>query len=404
MLGPSLHAIQRDLLARNLSKEYVQELTRRASEMIGAKTPVVFTLMHLARLSGSPWERLHQCVQRTADPYYTFEVRKKSGGNRRICVPAPFLRRTQIWIHKNILCSPGARALLHNASTAYDKDCSAHKNASAHAGASWMIKLDIKDFFESISERQVYRVYRRLGYPSLLAFELARLSTRFFQPSSSGIRSLRQRRWRWNAADPGKGVPYAKPYQVGHLPQGAPTSPMLANLVVRKMDADISALAFSAGATYTRYADDIVLTLLESDREAATVLLQAVGKIVTSAGFRINRKKTHVRGPGARKVVTGLTINDSKARLPRSVKDEIENALFHIEKHGLLSHMERRRSKNPIGYLNHLQGLILYARQVEPEYADHALHSLRRILVPYGEFLDIFKAFRPKPEGGYTFA
>jgi len=266
-----------------------------------------------------------------------------------------------------------------------------------------MVKLDIKDFFESISERQVYRVYRQLGYPALLAFELARLSTRFYQPKLGGASTLRQGRWRWNAADPGKDVPYARPYQVGHLPQGAPTSPILANLVVGAMDRDLVALAFSAGAAYTCYADDIVFTLGESDRVTACLLLQAVGEVVTRTGFRINRNKTHVRGPGTRKIVTGLTINDSRARLPHAVRNEIENALFHIEKHGLLSHMERRRSKDPIGYLNHLQGVILYARQVEPEYADRALQNLRRILVPYSEFLEVFKMFRPQPESGYMF-
>ncbi len=403
MLGPSLHNIQKDALADNLNAKYVQELKLRRAAMMGAKTPVVFTLMHLARLAGSPWERLHQCVKRTRDPYSTFEVRKKSGGNRRICVPAPFLKRTQAWIHENILCSPGARALIHSASTAYGANCSALKNAAVHAGASWMVKLDIKDFFESISERQVYRVYRRLGYPALLSFELARLSTRFHEASWGNPRSLRQGRWRWNAADPGQDVPYEKPFQVGHLPQGAPTSPMLANLVVHEMDEDISKIASAAGATYTRYADDMVLTLSESTRATATSLLQAVGEVVTRAGFRINRKKTHVRGPGARKVVTGLTINDAKPRLPRSIKDEIENALFHIEKHGLLSHMERKRSKDPIGYLSHIQGVMLYARQVEPEYADAALESLRRVLAPYGEFLDVFRTFRPEPEGDYVF-
>ena len=404
MLGPSLHTIQKDAVAKSFNVKYVQELKQRTAAMMGAKVPVVYTLMHLARLSGSPWERLHQCVKRTRDPYSTFEVRKKSGGNRRICVPAPFLKRTQTWMHQNILCSPGARALLHDASTAYGDDCSAYKNASVHAGAAWMVKLDIKDFFESISERQVYHVYRRLGYPALLAFELARLSTRFLDQSWGGTAQLRQGRWRWTAADPGKRVPYARPYQVGHLPQGAPTSPMLANLVVREMDVDISAIASSAGANYTRYADDIVLSLEKSTRATATALLQAVGEVVTKAGFRINRKKTHVRGPGARKVVTGLVINDAKPRLPRSIKDEVELALYHIEKHGLLGHMERKRSKDPIGYLSHLQGLLLYARQVEPEFADAALASMREVLAPYAEFLDVFRTFRPEPESGYMFA
>lgn len=403
MLGPSLHTLQKAAQSGGLRAEYAHELLRRTKTMLNGMVPVVYTLMHLARLSGSPWERLHQCVKRTLDPYSTFEVRKKSGGNRRICVPAPFLKRTQAWIHQNVLCAPGALALIHEASTAYGAECSAYKNALRHAGASWMVKLDIKDFFESISERQVYHVYRSLGYPALLAFEMARLSTRYLDQSGADTVPLRQRRWRWSAADPGEGVPYARPYQVGHLPQGAPTSPMLANLVVRTMDADISEIASAAGATYTRYADDIVLSLGMSTRATAVALLHAVGEVVTKAGFRINRKKTHVRGPGARKVVTGLTVNDAKPRLPRSLKDEVELALFCIEKYGLLGHMERKRSKDPLGYLSHLQGVLLYARQIEPEFADAALASMRRLLVPYSEFLDVFRTFRPKPGSDFMF-
>ena len=267
-----------------------------------------------------------------------------------------------------------------------------------------MVKLDIKDFFESISERQVYHVFRTLGYPALLAFELARLSTRFLDQSWGGRPQVRQSKWRWSGSDQGESVPYAKPYQVGHLPQGAPTSPMLANLVVRDLDAAIYGIAEDAGATYTRYADDMVLSLTAGSRGEATALLQRVGEVVTRAGFRINRKKTHVRGPGARKVVTGLTINDERPRLPRSLKDEVELALFHIEKHGLLSHVERKRSEDPIGYLNHLKGLLLYARQVEPEFADAALEKLRAVLVPHEELLDIFKSFRAAPESGYMYA
>lgn len=266
-------------------------------------------------------------------------------------------------------------------------------NAARHAGASWIVKIDIKDFFESISERQVFHVFRRLGYPALLAFELARLSTRFYDSSQNNHISLRQTRWRWTMTK--LGTPYERVAEVGHLPQGAPTSPLLANLVVRDMDSSIAALARTAGAVYTRYADDMVLSLSEGSRAEATLLLQSVAEVVTNSGFRVNRKKTHVRGPGARKVVTGLTVNDVRPRLPRGLKDEVELALYHIKKHGLIGHMERMNSRDPFGYLSHLKGLLFYAAQVDPAYAAKALSTLQQVLQPYAELLDMFRTFRP---------
>jgi len=371
--------------------------------MVDGGVPVIYTLMHLAFLTGSPWDRLHECVRRYRDPYAMHEIRKRSGGNRRICVPAPYLKRVQTWIHRSILLSDGARALVHDSSTAYGPGCSSHKNATVHAGASWIVKLDIKDFFESISERQVYHLYRKLGYPALLAFELARLSTRHISPYREGARLFRDGRWRWTAGQPGKAWPYPRVDQVGHLPQGAPTSPMLANLVVREMDEKIKIIARAAGATYTRYADDMVLSLTFGSRAAATALLQSVADVVTGEGFRINRKKTHACGPGARKIVTGLLVNETSPRLPRSLKDEIELALHFIERRGLMAHLEHKKSNNPIGYLNHLKGLILYAQLIEPDFASAAKDELARVLHPYTEFLDVFKTFRPAETNKFKF-
>lgn len=394
MLGPSLHALEKDLTARGYRAEYAARVLDLARAFKARQVPTVFSLMHLASLSRARWSYLRAAVERKANFYRTFSIGKRTGGHRLICAPDPDLRRAQAWIHKNILNSPGALSLLHPAATAYKPKASILKNAMAHAGAAWMVKLDIKDFFESISERQVYYVFRHLGYPALLSFELARLCTRRVPPRRHGLPRARESMVRWvNWDEQHHKGPYPFESQVGHLPQGAPTSAMLANLVARGLDARIEDIAIRYSATYTRYADDMVLTLTESSNEQCASLLREVAQVVTRSGFRINRSKTRVVGPGGRKTVTGLVVNDIKPRLPRSVKDEVELALYHIGKHGLLDHMARRNSTRPLGYLNHLVGKILYCHSIEPAFAEASMAALRNALHPNRELLEVAMAF-----------
>ncbi|WP_329768124.1 reverse transcriptase family protein [Stenotrophomonas maltophilia] len=394
MIGPPLHALAKNLSARGYPADYAARVLDAARAMDAKRVPTIFSLMHLAVLTRTRWLDLRNIVLRKGEAYRTFTIGKRAGGRRLICAPHENLRRVQTWIHQNILCSPGAQALLHPAATAYRPQASILKNAGAHAGAEWMVKLDIKDFFESISERQVYYVFRKLAYPALLSFELARLCTRRVPPRKDGHPRVRDQLARWVNWDPErKGGPYAFETQVGHLPQGAPTSAMLANLVASDLDAKIAPVAACYGAAYTRYADDIVLTFLDGSKETCAVVFRKIAQLIQREGFRVNRSKSRVVGPGGRKVVTGLVINDVRPRLPRSFKSDIELAIYHIGKHGLMSHMKRRESRRPLGYLNHLVGKILYCHSVEPAFAGVAMTKLRQALAPQRELLEVAMAF-----------
>lgn len=404
MLGPSLHALKKNAEEAGVNPAYTARLLSVAKSLTVAQVPVVFSLMHLAVLSGASWSGLRASIGRERDDYWVFEIRKRSGGNRRICAPKPMLRKVQSWIHSQILTSPGALKRIHRASTAYSPKSSIIKNALAHAGCSWLVKVDIKDFFESISERQVYYVFRSLGYPALLSFEMARLCTRVAPPRHDGIARPRERTRRWTNTSERDAMPYAAESLVGHLPQGAPTSAMLANLVAVTMDDEIQEIADACGAMYTRYADDIVLSLSNSSRAECNEILSSIAQVVARAGYRVNRKKTHISGPGARKIVTGLVVNGSIPRLTRTTREEIELALYHIRKHGLLGHMEKRHSKNPLGYLNHLTGLIHFARSVEKDFGDRAMQELEAVLQPHNELLAVLRTLSGQSsEGPYYF-
>ena len=401
MFGPSLHTLKKDVAAKGFQPQYAARIVDAAEAMHSRRVPVIFSLMHLAWLSRVEWQYLRAHVERRRHDYQTFSIRKRSGGDRIICAPGPMLRRVQAWVHENILLAPGAIETLNKASSAYAPKSSVLKNASAHAGAAWMIKVDIKDFFESISERQIYYVFRRLGYSALLSFELARLCTRTVPLKKYGEPALafryNMRRW-YNEGPEIKGPPYKRRRRVGHLPQGAPTSAMLANYAVADLDARIAAIAKIHGASYTRYADDIVLTLADGDRQICSKIFGEVSQEITKAGYRLNSAKSRVVGPGGRKIVTGLVINDKVVRLPRTVKDDILLVIYHIKKHGLLGHMEKRRSKRPLGYLNHLVGRILYCHSIEPAFGRRAMTDLRAALEPCRDLLAMARELGLSPD------
>lgn len=394
MIGPTRHQFERELTAVSAERGYKEAIKQRFKEMQSRQVPVVFSLMHLSVLSGVRWARLRSIVQRErleAD-YQVYPKRKSSGGHRWICVPATEVRAVQDWIASNILNSAGAVSRLSQASQAYSKGCSILHNAEQHAGAPWMLKIDIHNFFESVSERQVYWAFRKLGYPALLSFEMARICTRVV-PAAVGRFRSRDLKWRWNEGNKGiRSAPYDAS-QSGHLPQGAPTSPMLSNLIAVELDERVNRIVSEFSGIYTRYADDLIVSFTEGSRATCQVVLERVRRVLGDQGFVLNRRKTHILGPGARKTVTGLVVNDVKPRLKRQTKNHIEVALHYIEDKGLIEHARYVQSKHPIAYLNHLSGLIEFARSIEPAFGEKALQRLQMIYARNAELLTILAEF-----------
>lgn len=353
------HSFRKNAIAKGVPAYAIQKLVEEGERLRLKGVPVIFTLGHLAAICDVPYKFLRDIVSRKFDPYRVFNVRKRSGGYRQITVPEVGLMRVQRWIHENVLVT----ARVSSISTAYSKGAGPVKNAEQHRRCRWLVKVDVKNFFESISERQVYKVFCTLGYPALLSFELTRLCTRF----PSGKSKRHQRRWQTNDR------PYEiEPYMtqvVGHLPQGAPTSPMLANLVCTDLDIRLAGLASKHGGAITRYADDIVFSAMDFDRTRAKLLVQEITIALTSLGLRRNETKTHVVPPSARRVVTGLLVDSEAPRLTKAFRDKLRMHLFHAKTKGIRIHCERRKFRSLIGFREHLRGLIAYADQVDKKFA-----------------------------------
>lgn len=330
----------------------------------------VLTLRHLAESSGVEYRHLRsRCERRPhtlldgkkVKPYYTFAIKKRSGGKRIISIPAADVYRVQSWMNHNIL----KRIPTHHRSYAYRTGKSIVDCAAVHLSCRWLVKLDLSQFFESITERQVYTVFKKLNYPSLVSFEMARLCTR--TDTFSNRRKVGAK-WESNRRD--FGIPEYNHGCIGYLPQGAPTSPRLSNLVSRKMDQVLTDYADHCGWEYSRYSDDMYLSSIqpETTKDAAIDVVRRVRRIAEDHGFILNGTKTRIAGPGHRKLVLGILVDRNRPRLSREFRRRVE---WHVRQCAKdpAAHAAKKGFDSLSGLRNHVEGLLAFARSVDPEYA-----------------------------------
>ncbi len=338
------------------NKEYLARLMSAGRKIQSLNLPVVFSLSHLANLSNTRYSDLHSFVSRNTTganfPYKSFQIRKRSGGKRWISIPVPPLMAVQRWIAQNILDNVDP----HMAAFAYVRNRRVKRHAEKHCAAEWILKVDIKDFFGNISERQIYELFQSLSYPKLLAFEMARLCTRS-TPRRKGKRWINQRNDREFSS-------YSYLRSVGSLPQGAPTSPALSNLVCLEMDNQLEKLAIEVNATYSRYADDLCFSFSNSSRDSVFQVKRKISKILWENGFQENSKKTRIIPPGARKIITGLVVNGANPSIPREIRDRIRMHLYFSKTRGIPEHCRNKGFHSVIGFRNHLYGLIMYVSSI----------------------------------------
>lgn len=355
-----------------LLDEAIRQINRHNSRR--PSLPAVLTLAHLSRLTRVSHQLLRAYVSRTSEePYRNFSIRKRSGGRRQISVPAAPLKQAQDWIAQNILSRPD----VHPASHAFRKDDSIVRCARVHCEAKWLIKIDIADFFGSVTEIQAFRVFRSLGYNPLISLEMARLCT-YRVPLSKKYNS-----GSWKSRKTNYVISYYQQKLLGRVPQGAPTSPTLTNLVMRDVDAKISEVAKAHGLRFTRYSDDMTFSTADDySREKAIALISQVAQILKINGLFLNKRKTAIIPPGARKVVLGLLVDRQAPNLPREFKDRLRQHIHYLKKFGIQNHVARREFDSVGGAYRHLLGLINYANMVDEEFAERLRTELQSLPWP----------------------
>ncbi len=343
--------------------------------------PPILTLKHLSQLTNVGYGVLRAAVgRRLTDDYAVFRVKKLPRGTRQefrvICVPCEPLLHVQRWLARNVL----RQQPVHDASCAYAPNSQLVDACQIHCNAQWLIKTDIRRFFESTSEIMIFRAFRVMGYEPLVAFELARLTTRV-----SKTRHRPEYRW-YGASD---NYPVIAAYQnetMGHLPQGAPTSPMLSNLVAKTLDEQVADIASHYGLRYTRYADDLTLSSTDKrfGRRRASKVIQQVYAAMRTSGFSPNICKTQVIPPGARKVVLGLLVDSARPRLSRRFRDALRQHVYYVThpQVGPVQHAARRGFTSLMGLRNHIFGLIAFAHAVDPSYSETLYARLASVQWP----------------------
>ena len=364
-----------------LGVEVTGNLQRYTQDLRSKGLPVVFSLNHLATICAVGYDFLRDTVKRKreAHNYRMFAVAKRSGGRRFIHAVCPTLLRVQTFVNQAIL----QQRHPHSASFAFHPSGGIRKCAAVHCGARFLFQFDLTDFFYDVTEIDVYHIFAEMGFRRLLAFELARLCTTTHLPN------WQPRRFALPVTDPcvpsfaGEDEEARLPYKkqtgkVAVLPQGAPSSPMLANLAALPLDEALSEYALVNGLVYTRYADDITLSATWLSRKRERIRSDIV-HLIRKSGFKENAKKSRIAGPGSKKLVLGLLIDGNEPRLSRETYKRIDRLLHGAMKYGLSAAAEHFGFESAYGFHNHLSGLVAFVNDVDEDRWREFFERLREI-------------------------
>ncbi len=302
--------------------------------------PVLFDQQHLAVVTGVPSQTIG-LITATPERYYSrFRIPKRSSGSRPIAAPTPNLKRVQHWIQRHLASNLWSHPACHG----FVPGRSIVTNASRHVRAPLIYKFDVRDFFGSVKRGRVYGAFRRVGYSR----EVARLLT--------ALTTLD-----------------------GRLPQGAPTSPPIANFLAYGLDARLSTFAERNGLTYTRYADDLTFS---AEWRPRRTFRRTVEHIMRQEGFPPRDDKLRILRPHYRQAVTGLVVND-KLNFPRERRRWLRQEVYYLRRFGVDSHLQRRGQPEVPGYKEFIYGHVYALNSVRPEEAAKHLTELDAVAWPY---------------------
>lgn len=301
------------------TENYIDNALQYAKCLYDKGLPIIYDQNHLCLLVGWKSIYVHAMSNASSNFYRRFKIPKKSGGYRTIHEPLPDLKIIQKWILENILY----KVPCSNFAKAYVVGNSLIDNAKFHRGQKGVLKLDIEKFFDSISEKRVVDLFLSFGYVKSVAVFLGKLCC---------LNNC--------------------------LPQGAPTSPYLSNLILLEFDNAISTFCIKNKIRYTRYADDMTFSG-DFDREEIIAL---VLKELKKVSLKLNLKKTCFLRQNKRQCVTGVVVN-KKLQAPREYRMKIRQEMYYIQKYTLDEHLQFRNESRE-RYLYSLLGRISYVLSI----------------------------------------
>lgn len=270
--------------------------------------------------------KLLYTISNTIDNQYKIiKIKKNKGKLRTIYSPHPLLKSIQRKILHQILNNK----TISTYAKAYHPRIGLRDNAIPHLCQKRILKLDIKDFFDHIQFINVYESCFSLAYfPKPVGMILTQLCT----------------------------------YH-GYLPQGAPTSAYISNLVMKDFDEEIGNWCLQRNISYTRYSDDMTFSgdFIPSD------VIKKVKHHLYPLNLEINYEKIHVINHSQQQNVTGIVVNE-KIQVPRLYRRKIRQDMYYIETYGLQSHLEKiGYQKSSETYINQIYGQVLYVLQINAQ-------------------------------------
>lgn len=273
--------------------------------------------------------------------YHYRVLTKNSGGVRLIEAPKGRLKQMQ----RQILAEIFQRVPVHDAVHGFVKGRSIHTFAAPHVGRHVVLRMDLRDFFPSFRAARVGAFFRTMGYTESVAARLAGICTN----------AVPGRVWAGAEVASETRQMYRRP----HLPQGAPTSPALANAMSYRLDLRLSGLARAAGAAYTRYADDLAFSGdAEFARGVERFAIHAMA-VAMEEGFDVHARKTRVMRRGVRQHLAGLVVNEH-ANVRRDDFDRLKALLTNCVRHGAASQNRDGRA----AFREHLLGRVTFVESV----------------------------------------
>lgn len=255
--------------------------------------PFIRSVSELAALVHASPKLLYRISNHSEDFYRITTIPKRNGDERTIEAPVMILKNIQKNLLRNLLNHLDS----HPAATAFEKGRSIKDNAARHVQKQVVLNLDLKNFFPSIHISRVYTFFRSLGYEKRIAILLSHLCC-------------------LNT----------------HLPQGAPTSPKLSNLLLFSIDERLEEWALLHDLAYTRYADDMTFSG-ELSRNLIQETIHYCCQEIRKQGLHLNKEKVHVLHLGMRQTVTGLVVNQ-KVSISREKRRAIRLRMHYIQKFG----------------------------------------------------------------------
>ena len=334
-----------------------------ASKLADDRLPILNTVGDLANWLGTTCEQLdwladfkrYDCRSPTRLRHYHYSVVDKRDGRKRLLEsPKSRLKVIQKQIMNDVLVS----ADIHEAAHGFVKGRNCKSHASLHVNKNYLFLFDLAHCFHSIHWLSVVRVFANLEYSPRVSQYLTALVTHkaySHHPLLNELDSDQRIRVRQR-----------------HLPQGAPSSPMLSNAVLNQLDKRLAGLAQSLKLDYSRYADDLAFS--GNNHRDWEFLELLVGSICIEEGFTLNYRKSRTLRPKQRQILTGIVVNE-KPNIDRRYYDKLKAVLTNCERHGLNS---QNRSKHT-HFRAHLLGCIQHVKSLNETKGKKLEHIFEQI-------------------------